>query len=91
MTAPLTLDEWRLREGLTYRELGKLIGCPIGMAYAYCLDPQAASFKVPRPDRMCRIFQITGGQVPPTSFYKLPKLLAPFDPHAPELPLEHAA
>lgn len=73
----MTLDEWRLREGLTYRELSKRIGCPVGMAYAYCLDPEAGEFRLPRPDRMAIIWRFTHGEVPPASFYKLPVLPPP--------------
>lgn len=87
----LTLDEWRLRQHLTYRELGALIMCNVGMAYAYCLDPRAAEFRLPRSQRMARIYEISNGEVGPASFYKLPRLTQPFDPKAPQLPLENAA
>lgn len=79
----MTLDEWRLHRSLTYRELGKLIGCPVGMAYAYCLEPQATESRLPGFDRMRRIHEISSGQVTPNDFYDLPSL--------PASPIEEAA
>ena len=88
--AGLSLDEWRLREGLTHKQLGGLIGCTGHMAYVYCCAPSEPAFRLPRADRMARIFMITNGEVGPASFFKLPKLTRPFDPKAPQLDLDTA-
>lgn len=85
------LNDWRIAHNLGYRELGRLIGCPPRMAFAYCQDPEAADFRLPRPARMRTIYRVTGGAIGPAAFYKLPKLAAQrFDPKAPELALEQA-
>lgn len=88
---PISLDEWRLRRGLTYRGLGELIGCRVKLAFAYCQDPGTDKFNRPGDVNMARIYVITDGDVQPNSFYRLPKLTQPFDPNAPQLPLEAAA
>jgi hypothetical protein len=85
----LTLDEWRLRQGLSYRALGTLLGCQVNIAFAYCQEPGTKGFKRPGDDRMDRIFVISNGEVWPNSFYKLPKLIRKFDPKQPELAIEH--
>ena len=91
MAGSISLDEWRLREGLTHKQLGQLIGCAGHMAYVYCCDPSDRNSRVPRADRMVRIYVVTNGEVRPDSFFRLPKLTRKFDPKAPELALEHAA
>lgn len=91
MAGPISLDEWRLRQGLTHKQLGQLIGCAGHMAYIYCCDPSDQNFRLPRSDRMARIYLVTNGEVRPDSFYRLPRISRPFDPSAPELPLEAAA
>lgn len=88
----LTLDEWRLSEKLSHKQLGELIGCKGHMAYVYCCDPADPAFRMPRPDRMRRIYVVTNGAVGPASFYRLPELRQRFDRHAPSLvPREEAA
>jgi hypothetical protein len=81
------LDDWRLRNGLTYRELGELIGCRVALAFAYCQKPGSRQFKRPKDDRMARIYRATNGAVTPGDFYELPKL-GPDPAWEPELPLK---
>jgi hypothetical protein len=91
VSKPLALAEWRLRQGLTYRQLGVLIGVRVNLAFAYCLEPGDKGFKCPRADRMARIYEVTDGEVGPASFYRLPRLTRPFDRNAPQLPFGEAA
>lgn len=87
----LTLDEWRLKNGLKPNELGRLIGCRVRMAYCYCLPLGNPEFRLPRPERMARIYQATNGEVRPDSFYRLPLITERQDPRQEPLPLEQAA
>ncbi|MGE4527433.1 MAG: XRE family transcriptional regulator [Rhodospirillaceae bacterium] len=61
-----TLDHWRIRHQLTYAALGALIGASKVQARRYCLGEA-----IPNPDRMRRIWRVTGGEVEPNSFYDL--------------------
>ena len=70
------LGEWRRKRGLTLAQLGALYGVRFQLAYAHSLDPADPNFKMPRPDKMRRIFLATGGQVAPNDFYDLPELPA---------------
>jgi len=64
-----TLDEWINDEGLSGREFSELIGT----------EPSTVSrwrrgLTTPGPEDMLRIYEATGGDVEPNSFYDLPKV-----------------
>lgn len=73
----LSLGDWREKQGLSYRELNKLLGVSGNdTSRRYCLPHGHPEYRIPRPSEMTRIYLATGGQVQPNDFYDLPALAA---------------
>lgn len=65
----MTLDDWRIRQGLSVQQLANRIRTTHQSALRYCNGQ-----RVPRAAIMPRIYRITGGAVQPNDFYRLPRL-----------------
>jgi len=64
-----TLDEWMNDEGMTGREFAELVG-----ADQATVSRWRRGLTTPGPEDMLRIYEVTGGEVDPNSFYDLPKV-----------------
>ena len=61
----MTLKEWIDSSGKSIEEVANDLGCSKMDIYRYC-----AGEVIPRPDRMQKITEYTGGEVTPNDFYK---------------------
>lgn len=69
----MTLEDWRLDEGLTYRALARVLSS--GEMHVtwetvrrWCLPEEDALSRAPDRRWMRRIYEVTGGQVTPNDF-----------------------
>lgn len=61
----MTLKEWIDSSGKSIEDVANALGCSKMDIYRYC-----AGEVIPRPDRMQKIVELTGGEVTPNDFYK---------------------
>ena len=59
------LSEWIEKENKTQQEVADALGCGQADISRYC-----SGEAIPRPDRMAKIVELTGGEVQPNDFYK---------------------
>jgi len=64
-----TLDQWMNDEGVNGREFSELVG-----ADQATVSRWRRGLTTPGPEDMLRIYEATGGEVDPNSFYDLPKV-----------------
>jgi transcriptional regulator with XRE-family HTH domain len=61
----MQLKEWIEKNGKTIKEVADALGVSEMNDYRYI-----AGSNIPRPDRMQKIVELTGGEVQPNDFYK---------------------
>ena len=61
----MQLNEWIEKSGKKQEEIAKDLGFSQADISRYC-----AGDVIPRPDRMQKIVELTGGEVQPNDFYK---------------------
>lgn len=69
----MTLEDWRLDEGLTYARLAELLTTPDHkvnpeLARRWCLEEGQPLRRMPDPPMLRHIYQVTQGQVTPNDF-----------------------
>lgn len=65
----MKLNQWALREHLTYLDVAAMIGRSPSVVYKWFVGTSR-----PNEDGMAALYQLTLGQVTPTDFYELPLL-----------------
>ncbi len=66
----MTLDQWRVRQKLSYNKLAKLLGASHAtIARRWCQPTGAKDRMIPSPKYMERIVLLTDGRVQPNDFY----------------------
>lgn len=70
----MTLNQYRIKRGWTFVQLARELGIGVEAARRRCLPPSDPLSRVPERPLMGRIWLLSGGQVPPGSFYVLPEL-----------------
>ena len=66
----MTLNEWRLERGLSYRKLASLMDSPHAtVARRWCLPAEHKDQMIPSPAKMLAIYRLTDGSVQPNDFY----------------------
>lgn len=61
----MQLKEWIEKSGKTMKEFADILKSNYEDVRRYC-----AGEVIPRPDRMAKIVELTGGEVQPNDFYK---------------------
>jgi transcriptional regulator with XRE-family HTH domain len=74
----MKLAVWLDRQGISVAEFGRRIGKPQPTAQRY-----AAGARIPEPETMTKIAEITGGEVMPNDFYDVSPPTAPDDSSEP--------
>lgn len=74
----MTLDDWRLDEGLTFARLAALLSegfQPVTpeTVRRWCLPEGAALSRMPDAPWLRRIYDVTGGKVTPNDFAGIPE------------------
>lgn len=75
----MKLEQWRQAQGISYRELGDLVGVSYETARQHCQPVGHPAFCMPRRLTMQRYVLATGGAVQPADFYTAPAALADRD------------
>jgi hypothetical protein len=69
----MTLEDWRLEEGLTYARLAELLSEKDQAVSAetvrrYCMPEEQSLSRIPDPPMLRKIFRVTQGKVTPNDF-----------------------
>lgn len=73
----MTLDDWRLDQGLSYNRLAEMLSTAnqevkVETVRRWCLPEDAPLARMPDREMLRRIFTVTGGAVGPNDFVGLP-------------------
>lgn len=66
----MTLNQWRIKKGYSYRLLAKMVGAShASVVRRWCLGMDDEDFMIPKPKYMLQILELTAGEVQPNDFY----------------------
>lgn len=61
----MQLKEWIKKSGKTQQDVADVLGVAQGLVSSWCNGE-----RLPRPENMAKIVELTGGEVQPNDFYK---------------------